>query len=89
MIAVVLDGRLAQKASSQWSLLVNNEVDVYLDNSHNKFINRTIIIDGFTIVAGKFNNYIEVLHNQSIADVYFNEWSKHVKHSVRIYSGIH
>ena len=71
-------------------LLREHGADVFIDNCA-AMPGPTAVIDNFVVVTGRFHDRdepgeqprptMEVLHNDTIAMVYVNEWVKHYRHS--------
>lgn len=81
-VFVLLDNKSFSKRLVTTDLL-RHGANVKIDNAHAGRLKPTIIIDSFEVIIFH-DQYIEIQHNPTIAQIYSMQWLSHAKHSLEL-----
>jgi phosphatidylserine/phosphatidylglycerophosphate/cardiolipin synthase-like enzyme len=91
-VIVLLDkDKTSEEKPAVANYLVRSRVSIRLDGAHHTAHNKTIILDGQTVITGSFNftkhsekdnaENLLVIHDKALAEKYVANWKVHAEHS--------
>ncbi len=79
-VAIVTTSRAIVRDQINAGELLMYGVELFTDDFHTA--QNIFVIDNFYVVKGTIKaDNLELLHNPTIADIYFNEWVSHMRHA--------